>query len=230
LILAAFHVRSERSKEHVMILKDTLRYELPPGGITLLGYIVRRMHKTTWLVPVPRLIEKGDSASALAHVGMYALAASTSFGPAFYQPAFDSQGAEISGADPATGARVTATLQAVSPHYVISYSALMQDGSAFEGSEEITGTTVGLRGLGMPAPSVFRFQSGTYSARLTGTITSELAIALWRRTRIRAYGQLRLTDSEGNSGWARVERNGEAGIEVNGTEMLVEDEYPVMEI
>ena len=40
---------------------DTTRYELPPVGITLLGYIVRRMHKTQWLIPVPVMAASGHS-------------------------------------------------------------------------------------------------------------------------------------------------------------------------
>jgi hypothetical protein len=204
-----------------MILKDALRYELPPQGITLLGYVVRRMHKTEWLVPVPKFVSSGDSAKALANVGLYAVAASTSFGRAFYQPRFNTQSEELCEADPATGALVTAKLDAVVPHYLISYSVRMPDGASFEGNEEITGTRVGLRGLGMPAPSVFHFRCEPYFATVTGTITSELALSLVGRTRIRGYGQLTLVDSAGNAGMARVERNGEATIEVNGTDMTL---------
>ena len=136
-----------------MILKDTLRYELSPEGITLLGYVVRRMHKTEWLLPVSGLISNGETARALKSVAIYTIAASTWFGRAFYQPQFDKQGDELSEPDPATGAVVTAKLDAVAPHYLISYSVRMPDGGMFEGHEEITGTTIGLRGLGMPAPS-----------------------------------------------------------------------------
>mgnify|MGYP000668019971 CR=1 FL=1 len=38
------------------MLIDTLRYELPPEGITLLGYVVRRMHKTEWLVKASEML------------------------------------------------------------------------------------------------------------------------------------------------------------------------------
>ena len=44
------------------------RYELPPAGITLLGYVVRRMHKTQWLMPVPTLLAENKSSDARAHV------------------------------------------------------------------------------------------------------------------------------------------------------------------
>ncbi len=197
------------------MLKDTLRYELPPEGQSLLGYIVRRMHKTEWLTPVAGSIAAGDSARALARIAMYAIAASTSFGRAFYQPKFNAVGETESEPDPATGALVTARLEAREPHYRISYTALMTDGGVFSGSEEITGTTIGLRGLGMPAPSRFRFQSGTYEAELTGIITSELALSILGNTRIRGYGFLNARDNSGNSAKISVNRDGSVDLEIN---------------
>src|SRR5512135_266922 len=153
-------LNSKTSQEETK-LRDSVRYELPPEGQSLLGYIVRRMHKTDWLVPVAGLLAEEDSAQALARIAMYAIAASTSFGRAFYQPSFNAVGEVVSEPDPATGAAVTAKLEAHDPHYRISYSATMPDGGAFSGAEEITGTRIGLKGLGMPAPSRFRFESGT---------------------------------------------------------------------
>ncbi len=197
------------------MLRDTLRYELPPEGQSLLGYVVRRMHKTEWLVPVAGLIASGDSAKALERIAVYAIAASTSFGRAFYQPAFNAVGETQSEPDPATGALVTARLEARDPHYRISYTAQMPDGSTFSGSEEITGTTVGLKGLGMPAPARFLFRLGTYEAELTGVITSELALSLFGNTRIRAYGFLNVRDNTGNSGKITVQRDGSVNLELN---------------
>lgn len=197
------------------MLKATLRYELPPEGQSLLGYIVRRMHKTEWLVPVAGLIAAGDSARALEWIAMYAIAASTSFGRAFYQPAFNVVGETESEPDPATGALVTAMLEARDPHYRISYAARMPDGSVFSGSEEITGTRIGLKGIGMPAPSRFRFQSGTYEAELTGIVTSELALSIFGNTRIRGYGFLNVRDNAGNAGKISIERDGSVNLEVN---------------
>ena len=160
-------------------MSDTdTRYELPTTGITLLGYVVRRMHKTQWLTSVPALIAAGKTDEALAQVAMYAVTSSTSFGRAHYQPQFNSVGAEVSEADPITSAQVWAKLESSSPTYLISYTATMPNGDIFSGREEITGTTVGLRGLGMPAPSKFNFKSGNYSAELTGILTSELALSL----------------------------------------------------
>ncbi len=195
------------------------RYELPPSGITLLGYVVRRMHKTQWLTSIPALLAENKSSEALAQVAMYAVTSSTSFGPAYYQPQFNSKGEEVSEADPQTGAMVTAKLVSTSPHYLISYTAVMPNGDVFSGSEEITGTTVGLRGLGMPAPSKFNFKSGGYSADLTGILTSELALSLLGRTRIRAYGFLNFNDSANNSGKLSIDRNQKIKLEINNQEL-----------
>lgn len=194
----------------------TTRYELPPAGITLLGYVVRRMHKTQWLTSVSELISAGKTDKALEQVAMYAVTSSTSFGPAYYQPQFNSVGAEISEADPATGAMVTAKLVSTSPHYLITYTAAMPNEDIFSGTEEITGTTVGLRGLGMPAPSKFNFKSGNYNADLTGILTSELALSLIGRTRIRAYGFLSFNDNVNNTGKLAIDRAKNIRLEING--------------
>ena len=198
---------------------NTTRYELPPSGITLLGYVVRRMHKTQWLTSIPALLAENKSSESLAKVAMYAVTSSTSFGPAYYQPQFNSKGEEVSEADPITGAMVTAKLISTSPHYLISYTAAMPNGDLFSGSEEITGTTVGLRGLGMPAPSKFNFKSGGYSADLTGILTSELALSLIGRTRIRAYGFLNFNDNANNSGKLSIDRNQKIKLEINNKEL-----------
>ena len=195
------------------------RYELPPAGITLLGYVVRRMHKTQWLTSISALLAENKSSEALAQVAKYTVTSSTSFGPAYYQPQFNSKGEEVSEADPQTGAMVTAKLISTSPHYLISYTAVMPNGDVFSGSEEITGTTVGLRGLGMPAPSKFNFKSGDYTAELTGLLTSELALSLIGRTRIRAYGFLNFNDNANNSGKLNVDRNQKIILVINNKEV-----------
>ena len=199
--------------------ENITRYELPPAGITLLGYVVRRMHKTRWLMSIPELIAAGKTEQALSNIAMYAVTSSTSFGRAYYQPQFNSIGAEISEPDPLTGAKVTAKLISTSPHYCITYTAIMPNGDIFSGSEEITGTTVGLRGLGMPAPSKFNFTSGAYTAELTGVLTSELALSLIGRTRIRAYGFLNFSDNMGNTGKLDIDRNNSIRLKINGKNM-----------
>jgi hypothetical protein len=193
---------------------EATRYELPSEGSTLLGYVVRRMHKTHYLAEVPTLLDETKTAQALIKVGLYAASASTSYGRAYYQPEFDQAGEIVSGADPETGALITAKLESRSPHYVISYSAVMPNGDTFSGGEEITGTTIGLRGLGMPAPSKFTFASGKYSAVMTGVITNELVLSLIGNTRIRAYGFLNLEDNAGNAGKLQLERDGNILIQV----------------
>ena len=200
------------------MLPNTVRYELPPEGITLLGYIVRRMHKTAWLAHIPQMLSQGQSAKALEHIAIYTVASSTSYGRAYYQPNFNATGDSISEPDPATGAIVIARLDSRSPHYHISYDVSMPNGGTFKGREEITGTTIGLRGLGMPAPSRFTFTSGEYSAELTGIITSELVLSLIGNTRIRAYGSLNFKDSAGNIGRLELKRDGNLTIIVNEQE------------
>jgi len=196
------------------MLIETVRYELPPEGITLLGYIVRRMHKTEWLAKAATLLADGQTVTALEHAAIYAASSSTSYGRAYYQPQFNRAGEVISEADPVTGAVVTARLDSSSP-YNISYEAAMPNRDTFRGSETITGTTVGLRGLGMPAPSKFIFTSGEYIAEFSGIITSELALSLFGNTRIRAYGFLNLKDSAGNTGRLDLNRTGDITIQIN---------------
>jgi hypothetical protein len=197
------------------MLIETTRYELPPEGITLLGYIVRRMHKTEWLAKIPVLLKEGQTARALEHAAVYAATSSASFGRAYYQPQFNRAGDNVTEADPITGAMITAKLESTSPHYDISYQAIMPNGDAFIGSETITGTTVGLRGLGMPAPSKFTFTSGNYTAEFNGIITSELALSLLRNTRIRAHGFLNVKDNKGNAGRLELNRAGDISIRIN---------------
>ena len=197
------------------MLIDTVRYELPPEGNTLLGYIVRRMHKTEQLLSIQELLEQGKSSTALEQIALYTVAASASYGRAYYQPTFDSTGATVREPDPVTGAIVTAQLESRSPHYHITYEVDLQNGDRFQGSETITGTTIGLRGLGMPAPSKFNYVSGDYQATLTGTITSELALSLFGHTRIRAYGFLNFEDNDGNSGKLELNRDGNITMVIN---------------
>jgi hypothetical protein len=197
------------------MLMETTRYELPPEGITLLGYIVRRMHKTEWLLKTPALLAEGQTTKALEYAAVYAATSSTSFGRAYYQPNFNRTGETVSEADPTTGAIVTARLESREPHYHISYETIMPNRDTFRGSETITGTTVGWRGLGMPAPSKFTFTSGGYTAEFTGIITSELALSLFGNTRIRAYGHLDLSDNAGNTGCLDLARSGDMTIRIN---------------
>ena len=197
-------------------MMETTHYELPAEGISLLGYVVRRMHKTRWLMPVRTMAASGQSPEALAHVAVYAMLSSTSYGRAGYQPAFNRAGDVESEADPATGASVTARVVALRPRIAIDYDAVLTGGETFSGSEEILGTTFGLRGLGMPAPSRFTFTATGYSASLDGTITSELTLAIFGGTRVRGYGSLAMLDSAGNRGEITIDRDQKIVLTVAG--------------
>ena len=197
-------------------MMETTHYELPAEGISLLGYVVRRMHKTRWLMPVRAMAASGQSPEALAHVAVYAMLSSTSYGRAGYQPAFNRAGDVESEADPATGASVTARAVALRPRIAIDYDAVLTGGETFSGSEEILGTTFGLRGLGMPAPSRFTFTATGYSASLDGTITSELTLAIFGGTRVRGYGSLAMLDGAGNRGEITIDRDQKIVLTVAG--------------
>jgi hypothetical protein len=194
---------------------EITRYELPPEGITLLGYIVRRMHKTEWLAKASAALTEGKTEQALEFAAVYAAAASTSFGRAYYQPRFNRVGDQVREADPTTGAMVTAKLESDSPHYHITYEAVLPNGDTFKGSERITGTTIGWHGLGMPAPSKFTFTSGDYIAEFEGILTSELAISFFRKPLIRAYGFLNIKDNRVNVGRLELSRAGEISLRIN---------------
>lgn len=193
---------------------EVTRYELPEGGISLLGYVVRRMHKTAWLTDIPNLVRSDDLGLALAHVGVYALVAATSYGRAYYQPWFDREGDRVTEPDPETGALVQAQVLATRPRLALRADVAMPDGATVSTSEEVLGTTVGLRGLGMPAPSIFSYIGDGWSASADGTITSELALSLLGGTRIRGYGELALRDSAGNRGTASIDRDRRLVVDV----------------
>ena len=182
-----------------------MEYETPRDGITIGGYIARRLHKTILLKSVPELL-KNDSARALAQIAIYAAAASTSFGPAMYQPDGDPAGKVIETVDPETDAQVTVKCEG---NLRFSYCVEMKNVGTLDGAEIIQGTTVGWRGLGMPAPTTFDFvaESIDYRAKMIGLITSELGPGLGR-WKIRGYGALDVSDNLGNRGKLTLDRPG----------------------
>ncbi len=194
-----------------------MNYELPPGGITLTGYVVRRLHKTRLLEGIERLAQE-QPALGLIQFGIYAASGATSWGPALYQPTFHRPGAVVSEADPDTGAAVTARYVTDQPHYTFHFDVRLPDGGAVQGEESITGTTVGWQGLGMPAPSHFTYRNidESYQAAADGIITSELAPRLLQSWLVRGYGELQLSDNIGNRGRLRLNRKGIIGVEVQG--------------
>jgi hypothetical protein len=211
------------SKAAMVFSETRMEYETPRGGITIGAYVARRLHKTFLLAPMPELIER-DRARALAQIALYAAAASTSFGAARYQPDGDPVGAVIETIDPETGARVTVTCER---YLRFSYRVEMKGVGVVSGSETITGTTVGLHGLGMPAPTtfVFRAERGNYRADLVGVMTSELAprFGAWR---IRGYGALDASDNSGNRGRLSLDRSGLAFVSIttrDGTAIEIQE-------
>lgn len=198
---------------------ERMQYETPRGGISITGYIARRLHKTALLDDIETALSRRP-ALALMQFAIYAAAAATSWGPALYQPRFDRPGAEVAEADPDTGAQVTVRCLATEPHYTFEFDVLLPGGGRISGQEAITGTTVSLTGLGMPAPSRFRYQSAdaVYEAEAIGTITSELAPHLFGPWHIRGYGALQLTDTLGQQGVLSLDRQGQASVVVRELE------------
>lgn len=198
-----------------LLKTDRMRYETPHGGITIGGYVARRLHKTTLLKPVPELLAD-DAARALAQLGLYAAAASTSFGLARYQPDSDAAGTVIESRDPETDARVVVT---VGSNLRFEFRVEMDGVGVLTGAEMITGTTVGWRGLGMPAPTTFAFRSerGGYRAEAKGLMTSELVpgFGTWK---IRGYGSFELWDDSGNRGKLTLERSGRIAISIRASD------------
>ncbi len=186
-------------------------------GTSLVRYLARRTAKTRLLLELRDLLpgdgRPGDPGRALAVFGVYCAAAAASFGHGYRQPSFDPSGTEIEERDLETGARVVARLDGRGPgsSLRLSVAADLEGIGRFEGREEILGTTVGLRGLGMPAPSRFAFTTvdplAPWSATAVGTVTAELAPSL-RGTLVRGHGTLDLADDRGHRGTVTLSRDG----------------------
>lgn len=203
--------------------KERMGYETPPGGISLTRYITRRMHKTRLL----KKIETLHAPEKLAQFAIYAAAAATSWGPAMYQPRFDRPGTIIEESDPDTGAIIRVEQCERNPHYQFNYTVEMPDGAKITGQESILGTTVGLRGLGMPAPSFYEYLSADeqYHATARGVINSELVPGfLFTSTKVRGYGDLDIADNQGYSGTLRLTRSAEMIIQI------VEGDTPALDM
>jgi hypothetical protein len=199
-------------------------------GTSLVRYLARRTAKTRLLLELADLLPADGRPvrpeRALAVFGVFCAAASASFGRGYRQPSFDASGTELTETDPETSARIVARLDGRGPGSRIRLSVRVElDGiGRFEGHEEIVGTTVGLRGLGMPAPSVFRFESTDpltpWSATAAGTITAELAPRL-SGTLVRGHGMLELTDDMGTRAVVELSRAGRVIARVDGAERVV---------
>lgn len=194
--------------------ENRMTYELPAGGISLTGYVARRMHKTELLEEMPALIRL-NPLRALAQFGIYVVAAATSFGPARYQPRFDHPGTLISEEDPATGARITVEQLTPDPHYRFTFFAELPGGDTLRGEETIIGTVLTLRGLGMPAPSYYEYTADHWHAIAQGTIYSELSPRLFQPAWIQGFGTLQVSDNGGREGTITLTRSALIRVELN---------------
>jgi hypothetical protein len=192
-------------------------YELPPGGISLLGYTVRRMHKTSLLSKALGLAAHRLADAALACVGLYAAGASASFGRAHYQPGGNAVGDQANEPDPDTGATVRVRLLARQPHLRLAAEVRLGDDLTLMLEERILGTQLTWRGLGMPAPLAGRVVFGAYSADIQGHITSELAPGLLQAV-VRGVGVLTVADCLGQRAEITLERNGRATAAVTAAD------------
>ncbi len=102
------------------------------------------MHKTDLLSAAAAHLPQ-DVPAALAHFGLFAAAASASYGPARYQPRFDAPGRTVDATDPATGAATQVVFEGSSPHLRFSDQITLTGDGEVSGHEEITGApAVGL--------------------------------------------------------------------------------------
>ncbi|MDJ0752475.1 MAG: hypothetical protein QNJ45_03080 [Ardenticatenaceae bacterium] len=200
-----------------MVESSFTRYELPPEGITSLGYVVRRMHKTAILADVPQMVEQGEFAQALSQIAYYAAAAAVSFGSLYYEPLKDEVGSTVTERDPETGALVTATLVDVAPNDKHKAEVRLKDGSRFSGHEFTSDSRFGVRGWVLPATTSFTFVSAdeSYQAECHGTISREVVPRIAGPWHSRALGSLKIKDSQGNVGHLTLQRNAKAIITVS---------------
>ena len=193
---------------------------------TFLQYLARRAAKTVMLEPLQQLLAVRRSggpipAAALVCFAYYAVAASTSYGRGYRQPTFSSERSAVE-QDRERDSVITARSVGTRGDLAAEITAEVEGIGRFVGNERILGTTVGLRGLGMAAPSQFSFETTrgrgapllAWRGEARGTVTTELAPSL-RGTTVRAHGSLVLSDDAGSTGKATINRDGEVSITVN---------------
>jgi hypothetical protein len=200
-------------------------------GIGLTRHVARRLAKTRLLDPMRCLLDPAAprTAEALAIFGLYAAAAMTSWGRGYRQPAFDRAGAVAEESDPETAAPIAARLAARGGPGPIRLSGEVRVPGigTVTVDEEISGTTAGIHGLGMPAPSRIAFVSDVslgadasrepLRAEAIGILTTELAPRPFGWI-VRGHGSLALSDSTGDDGLLRLGRDGWADLEVRSTD------------
>jgi hypothetical protein len=211
-------------------------------GIGLARHVARRLAKTRLLDPMRDLLDPRAPrpAEALAIFGLYAAAAMTSWGRGYRQPTFDHAGALAEELDPETSAPVAARLAARGgpgrggPGPIrLSGEVRVPGIGMVTVDEEIRGTTAGIHGLGMPAPSRIVFgvdgslgsegssegtgAPGLFRAEAIGVLTTELAPRPFGWI-VRGHGSLALSDSVGDEGLLRLGRDGWAYLEVRSAD------------
>jgi len=196
------------------------------SGTSFLQYLARRAAKSRILLPLGTLLRSDraggpEFAGALVCFAYYCVAASTTYGSGYQQPSFTDEQI-VEELDRETGVAVRATNTGGRREIAAKISATLPKIGLYESSERVLGTTVGIRGLGMPAPSIFSFEvdasgrrAGLAAWRGTarGTITTELAPS-FSGSRVRAYGSLDLHGSDESRGRAEITRDGRVKIEV----------------
>jgi len=201
------------------------RADYETEGTTFLQYLARRAAKTVMLEPLQQLLAVRRSggpipAAALVCFAYYAVAASTSYGRGYRQPNFSSESSAVE-RDRERDSVVTARSVGPRSDLAAEITAEVKGIGRFVGNERILGTTVGLRGLGMAAPSQFSFETTrgrgapllAWRGEARGTVTTELAPSL-RGATVRAYGSLLLNDDAGSTGTAMLNREGAVSITV----------------
>lgn len=201
------------------------RADYETDGTTFLQYLARRAAKTVILKPLEGLLAVRRTggplpAAALVCFAYYAVAASTSYGRGYRQPTFSSERSATE-TDRETTSVITARSVGARGDLAAEITAEVEGIGRFVGNERILGTTVGLRGLGMAAPSQFSFETPrergaslmAWRGEARGTVTTELAPS-FRGTSVRAHGSLALSDDAGSTGKATLNREGEVLITV----------------
>ncbi|MCB0034864.1 MAG: hypothetical protein KDE51_12615 [Anaerolineales bacterium] len=191
-----------------------IRYELPPEGISFLGYVVRRMHKTKLLTPVQDLTAQQRYPQALAQIAHYAAASSTSFGQLYYEPVRDQVGTSVMERDPETNAVVMATYENSTPESRFSFVAKIPTGDIFSGCETKATSKISLRGWTTPTQQTITYTTAdeSYCATLSGNIQHEIIPRLVGSWIIRAHGELAIEDNQGLSGKIIFRRDATATI------------------
>ncbi len=199
-----------------LVESSFIRYEFPPEGITTLGHVVRRMHKTSMLTEVEELLESNQVLDALGRLSTYAMAAAVSFGQLFYEPGQDHSGSSITERDPETGAVVNATLMKASPDDHYSYVVQMPDGSRFQGSECAAEQNYAMTGWVLPADVHYEYVSAdeTWMVTLKGRVFREIVPRLMGPWQMRATANLKMNDSTDLNGTAFLSRDAKVTLNI----------------